>query len=92
VPAVIAGLAQLGYPPYVASILGVWKLLGVADLVGPGRSGLKEWAYAGFFFLLTGAALSYAASGDTGGKILVPLVLLALVMASYALRRRATRG
>jgi hypothetical protein len=86
VPAVADGLRHLGYPAYVASMLGVWKLLGVAAILTPSLSRLKEWAYAGFFFVLTGAATSHAVSGDPIGKILVPLVVLVLIMASYALR------
>lgn len=86
VPAIMAGLTHLGYPAYFATILGVWKLLGVAAIVAPGLPRLKEWAYAGMFFVLTGAAMSHAVSGDTVGNILFPLVLLGCVMASWALR------
>jgi uncharacterized membrane protein YphA (DoxX/SURF4 family) len=85
-PEVVAGMAHLGYPPYVASLLGVWKLLGAAAILAPRFPRLKEWAYAGMAFDLTGAAVSHAASGDAGGKILTPLVLLGLVAASWALR------
>ena len=77
---------HLGYPLYFASILGVWKLLGAIAIVVPGFPRLKEWAYAGFCFDLTAAALSHAAVGDTTGDIVAPLVFLALVFASWALR------
>ena len=86
VPAIMESLAHLGYPVYFATILGTWMLLGSAAIVAPGLPGVKEWAYAGMFFTLTGAALSHAASGDPLGKILVPLVLLGAVIASWALR------
>jgi hypothetical protein len=55
---------QEGYPAYLLTILGVWKLLGVLALLVPRFPRLKEWAYAGFFFDLTGAAVSGIASGS----------------------------
>lgn len=84
-PTIVSGLAHLGYPPYVATILGTWKLLGVATLLAPGLTRLKEWAYAGFFFLLTGAALSHGLVGDPLFEVFVPIVLLLFVLASWRL-------
>lgn len=78
-----------GYPAYLLTILGVWKLLGVIALLVPGFPRLKEWAYAGFFFDLTGAAASGIASGgagDPGTAILLPLILTLILLASWALR------
>ncbi len=92
VPEVIQGLAHLGYPAYFATILGVWNLLGSAAIVVNGPNRLKEWAYAGMFFTLTGAAMSHAASGDPLAKILPPLVLLGVVLASSALRPAREAG
>jgi hypothetical protein len=83
---VTAGLAHLGYPAYFATLLGGWKLLGAFALVAPGLPRLKEWAYAGIAFDLTGAAFSHAAVGDGAAKVLVPLVLLGIAVASWALR------
>jgi hypothetical protein len=88
-PDVIAGMAHLGYPAYFAGLLGLWKVLGAGAILAPGTARLKEWAYAGMFFDLTGAAYSHASSGDPAGKILTPLVLLGLVAASWALRSDA---
>ena len=85
-PEALAGMQHLGYPAYFAMILGFWKLAGAIAIVAPGLPRLKEWAYAGFFFDLTGAALSRAAVGDSTGDIIAPLVFLALVVASWALR------
>jgi len=85
-PQVMATLAHLGYPVYFATIMGVWKLLGAITVVVPGVPRLKEWAYAGFFFDLTGAAATRAFVGDGVADILAPLVFLALVLASWALR------
>jgi uncharacterized membrane protein YphA (DoxX/SURF4 family) len=82
----VATLAHLGYPTYFASILGVWKLLGAIVITLPRVPRLKEWAYAGFFFNLTAAAISRAVVGDSAADIIAPLVFLALVLASWALR------
>ena len=88
-PDVTAGMAHLGYPVYLAGILGVWKLLGALAVLAPGFPRLKEWAYAGMFFDLSGAAVSHAASGDGAAQVITPLVLLVLVAASWALRPAA---
>jgi len=77
---------HLGYPLYFASILGFWKLAGAVAIVVPGFPRVKEWAYAGFFFDLTAAAASRAAVGDSAADVIAPLVFLALVMTSWALR------
>jgi len=60
----VGGVVALGYPAYVVTILGVWKLLAVPALLVPGFDRLKEWAYAGVMFDLTGAAASHLAVGD----------------------------
>lgn len=90
-PAVMQAFSALGYPAYVASILGVWKLLGVAAIATPGLPRLKEWAYAGIAFDFSGAALSHAASGDVAPRVAVPLVLLGLAALSWALRPATRR-
>ena len=51
-------VVRLGYPTYFVAILGFWKVLGGIALLVPGFPRLKEWAYAGVFFDLTGAAAS----------------------------------
>jgi uncharacterized membrane protein YphA (DoxX/SURF4 family) len=90
-PDVVAGLTHLGYPVYFATLLGIWKLLGAVALVVPGFGRVKEWAYAGIFFDLTGAAVSHAASGDDAGHVLTPVVILGVVIASYLLRPESRR-
>jgi len=85
-PEVLAGLAHLGYPAYFPIILGVWKLLGALALLAPRFPRLKEWAYAGIMFDLTGAAYSHAASGDGVADIVVPLVFAVLTVVSWWLR------
>ncbi len=90
-PQMLATLHHLGYPEYFASISGTWKILGALAVVAPGLPRLKEWAYAGFAFELTSAALSRAAVGDGVGDILAPLAFLGLVAASWALRPATRR-
>ena len=79
----------LGYPLYFFAILGVWKALGAIAILVPRFPRLKEWAYAGIFFDLTGAAASCAAVGGYGAygfHILAPLILTGVTVASWALR------
>ena len=85
-PQMLEGMAHLGYPAYFVSILGAWKVAGALAVLAPRFPRLKEWAYAGMAFDLTGAAMSHASSGDDLGKIITPLVLMAIVAASWALR------
>jgi hypothetical protein len=85
-PAVVASTVALGYPAYVLTIVGVWKLLSVPALLAPRLPRLKEWAYAGIFFDFTGAAASHLFSGEAPGKVATPLVLLLIAAASWALR------
>ena len=79
-------MTHLGYPAYFMVILGVWKVLGGVVVVAPRLPRLKEWAYAGMLFDLTGAAASHAAVGDPVAKIATPLILMGIVAASWALR------
>jgi len=86
VDAVAATMKALGYPLYFVTILGVWKVLSVPALLAPRLPRLKEWAYAGIFFDLTGAAASHAIAHDPPGRIVTPLVFLLIAGASWALR------
>lgn len=79
-------LAGLGYPPYLPTLLGIWKLLGVVAVLAPKFPVLKEWAYAGFFFTTTGAIFSHAASGEGIGEMFPALLLLTLTMISWYFR------
>lgn len=84
-----AATLLLGYPLYFFRILGFWKILGAIAILMPRFPRLKEWAYAGIFFDLTGAAASNAAVGGYGAyafHILAPLILAVLAVASWALR------
>jgi uncharacterized membrane protein YphA (DoxX/SURF4 family) len=75
----------LGYPDYFLSILGVWKILGVVAILIPRFPLIKEWAYAGFFFAMSGAALSHVLSG-TMSEIFPSLLLLTLTVISWFFR------
>jgi hypothetical protein len=90
-PQPVDAMNHLGYPLYMLYILGFWKLTGAMVIALPGLPLLKEWAYAGFVFDLTGAAASHAFRGDpfiSAGPIQIatPLIFLVLVIASWALR------
>src|SRR2546430_13112934 len=76
----------LGYPLYFLTIIGVWKLLGAVALLVPRFPRLKEWAYAGTFIEMTGAAASWAACGGGMGDLIAPLAFAVLTLASWALR------
>ncbi|HEY5314041.1 MAG TPA: DoxX family protein [Pirellulales bacterium] len=91
IPAVVEGMTHLGYPIYFCVILGVWKVLGAVALLIPRTPRLKEWAYAGTVFDLTGAAASHLAVGDDAGKLVAPIVLTILALVSWALRPAARR-
>ncbi|MFC4778942.1 DoxX family protein [Paenibacillus sp. GCM10023252] len=84
-------MKHLGLPLYLLNILGVWKLLGAIAVLLPRTPLLKEWAYAGFFFHLSGAAAAHALAGDGFTAIAQPLVFLALTIASYLLRPASRR-
>lgn len=87
----LRGMAELGYPAYFVALLGGWKVLGGLALLAPRCPLLKEWAYAGIAFDLTGAACSQAATGHPPAKVVAPLVILGLAVASWALRPASRR-
>jgi hypothetical protein len=80
---------QLAYPMYFFAILGFWKTLGAIAILWPRFPLLKEWAYAGIFFDVTGAAASCVAVGGYGAygfHVIAPLAIGVLAVASWALR------
>lgn len=79
-------ITHLGYPIYFLIIIGVWKILGVMAVLVPKFPLLKEWAYAGFFFVMSGAAFSHAAVGDPVTSILPSLSLIILTVISWWFR------
>ncbi len=79
-------MTELGYPDYFLLIIGVWKLLGAVAILIPKFSLVKEWAYAGFFFLMSGAIISHLAVGDEAIEYFGPTLLLVLTIVSWLYR------
>jgi uncharacterized membrane protein YphA (DoxX/SURF4 family) len=79
-------ITHLGYPDYLLTLLGIWKMAGVVAVLIPKFPLIKEWAYAGFFFVMTGAAFSHIASGDSASELLPALLLLVLTAVSWYFR------
>lgn len=79
-------IINMGYPSYFLTILGVWKILGVVAVLIPRFPLLKEWAYAGFFFAMSGAVYSHLVLGHSLGETFPPLLLLILTVVSWYFR------
>jgi len=77
---------KLGYPVYFLTLLGVWKLLGVVAVLIPKVPLVKEWAYAGFFFAMSGAVFSHIAVGSEAVDFFGPLLLIVLTIVSWYFR------
>jgi hypothetical protein len=89
--AYVAGVVtRLGYPLYILTVVGVWKLMAVPALLAPRLPLLKEWTYAGIFFEMTGAAASHAACAE-GREMIAPLVIAMLAVVSWGLRPASRR-
>ncbi len=85
-PPGVYGIEHLGYPVYFLTILGVWKMLGVIAILVPRFPVVKEWAYAGFFFIMTGAIISHLAVNDPFKELFPSLLLLVLTVVSWYFR------
>ena len=77
---------RLGYPAYFLTIIGVWKILGVIAILIPKFPLVKEWTYAGFFFVMSGAIFSHAAVGDAAKDFFGPGLLIVLTIISWYFR------
>jgi len=82
----VTTMLHLGYPVYFLTILGIWKILGVVALLIPKFPLLKEWAYAGFVFTLSGSAISHIAVGDSASEWSISLFLLVVTVISWYFR------
>jgi uncharacterized membrane protein YphA (DoxX/SURF4 family) len=82
----VNNISRLGYPVYLLTILGIWKILGVVAVLIPRFPLLKEWAYAGFFFAMSGATFSRIAAGNSIAEIFPSLLLLVLTIVSWYFR------
>lgn len=87
VPDALSVFRHLGYPSYLLPFLGTAKLLGVAAVLSPGVPRLKEWAFAGLTFDLTGALYSHLSVGDPPHVWLPAVVGLTLMSGAYAAYR-----
>lgn len=85
-PSTVEGMVKLGYPLYFLTIIGICKIIGVIAILSPGLPLVKEWAYAGLFFLMMGATLSHMASGDPITEAMAPLFFLTLIVFSWRFR------
>jgi DoxX-like family len=90
-PGSVDTMTHLGYPIYFVTILGICKILGVVALLLPaGRQVflnlLREWAYAGFFFMMSGAIFTHIAAGNSTGEMFPSLLLLILTAVSWYFR------
>ena len=79
-------MTHLGYPLYFLTILGTWKILGVIAVLIPKFPVLKEWAYAGFFFAMSGAIISHLMCGDSAKELFGPTLLIILTSVSWYFR------
>lgn len=79
-------MTRLEYPTYFSVILGVWKIAGVVAILIPKFPLLKEWVYAGFFFVMSGAIFSHLAVGDEAVELFAPTFLLVLTVVSWYFR------
>jgi uncharacterized membrane protein YphA (DoxX/SURF4 family) len=79
-------MTHLGYPLYFLTLLGIWKILGVIAVLMPRFTLLKEWAYAGFFFTMSGAVVSHLAVGDSAKELFGPVLLIVLTVTSWYFR------
>lgn len=79
-------MRHLSYPLYFLTLIGIWKLLGVVAILVPKFPLLKEWAYAGFMFTMTGALFSHLAVGDAAKEYFGPTLLIVLTAVSWYFR------
>lgn len=86
IPEEVDMFARIGYPAYFMTIIGVWKVLGVIAILIPRFPLVKEWAYAGFFFNMTGAVFSHLFSGSEAAELFGPTLLIVLTIISWYFR------
>ncbi len=82
---------HLGYPLYLGTLLGISKILAAVAIMVPRFSILKEWAYAGVFYIFAGAVYSHVANGEDTGKAIFPFIFLCITMGSWGLRATSKR-
>jgi len=88
----VALIKHLGYPAYFVPFIGTMKILAVIAVLIPGFAKIKEWAYAGLVFDTFGALYSHILTGDPASVWAAPLIALILIILSYVLYTRTTKG
>ncbi len=86
VEAEIDFILKLGYPFYFLTLISIWKIVGVITILIPKFPLLKEWAYAGFFFLMSGALFSHIAAGNVVQEMFPPILLIVLTVVFWYFR------
>jgi uncharacterized membrane protein YphA (DoxX/SURF4 family) len=92
IPQAVAIMQHLGYPVYLLTLLGVAKILGVVAILVPGYPRIREWAYAGFVFDLTGAMFSGISVGDPASGWAAPIIDLVILVVSYIYYHKRLAG
>jgi hypothetical protein len=87
VPGALSVFKHLGYPSYLLLFLGTAKTLGVAAVLVPGFRRIKEWAFAGLTFDVSGALYSHLSVGDPPSAWMPAALALALIGGSYVAHR-----
>ena len=85
-PGGLESMFHLGYPAYLLTLLGSWKILGVVAVLVPKFPLLKEWAYAGFFFAMSGAVYSHLEAGDPWSELFPSVLLIVMIAVSWYFR------
>ena len=92
VPGAVAVFEHLGYPSYLLLFLGAAKMLAVATVLVPGLPRIKEWAFAGLTFDVSGALYSHLSVGDPPTAWMPAALALTLIGGAYvAYRLRSGR-
>jgi hypothetical protein len=80
------GFSTLGFPVYLIYPLGAAKVLAIIAIWTNLSASLKEWAYAGLFFVFVLAAAAHSVAGD--GHATGAFVAIALLFTSYIAGKR----
>jgi hypothetical protein len=85
-------MARLGYPLYFTKFIAVAKILGAIALLVPGFPKIREWAYAGLFFDLIGAAFSIYSTSGLRPDILYVVVPALVGIISYLYNQKIAKA
>ena len=80
--------SALGHPTYIIYPLTIAKILGLIAIWSYWSKTLREWAYAGFFFVFILAMLAEMHAAD--GEFISSALALVSLAISYVARKRST--